>query len=275
MVFQTEDRRYLCVSECLKGIKMDVYVCRDEDDEKEYYVWAIHNNELAKEVTKLLSKDEQYKKIKCFSMGEYYCVLQPYRQNRNVMQYAFIGNYKKTYVRELLKKITFLCMTCGLPWEIIYVLLHEQKISIDVNKEVYFTYDVLLSDFEGKTEIECVSILGDYLEDIMEMTNDRSWAGYRLISMKNRRKSYSGMSELYRDLNSETEIAYGKSFKIRIMSEYRKRKPVLTKILKVSCVVIGCIAIIVFISNTVFDSSPVYRLFVNTFKRIGTESMMQ
>lgn len=273
MEFITDKITYQCISQCICGKKMNVYIC--ESEEELYYIWAVKDNVLSRNMTKIFMADEYCKYINCFSMGELYCIVFPYEEERNVCKFAIPDQKESRWAKELCLQLIFLCMTCRLPWEILYILISKKKISIRNNGEVYFNYDISIVDIEHKTEKDCATALGMYMENILEGRKCGGWSGYRLICMKNKRKAYTSLSELYQDINSGANIDDSDNTWKKILRIIDEKKPMIIRFLKMLCIAVACIAILVFISNIVFDESPFYRIFVNTFKRIGTETLLQ
>ncbi len=274
MFFQTGDTRYNCIGEKKNGRKMDIYICESDKDMKKYYVWAITDNVLAKRLIKAFISDECNYSITNFMVGNINCMVLPFAEDRNILEFGFLYNEEQRNDLELFKKIVFQCMTSGLPWEVLYAIINENKINITEAGEVYFTYDIIFTDIESKCESDIVNLLGDYLEKMMEKSTYKNWSSYRVIYMKNKRQNYRTLSELYQDINNNITLDAIDTLRGRITRAYRNHKERISHVVKICCVVIGIVALIVFLSNTVFDVSPLYRLFVNTFKKIGTESML-
>lgn len=274
MIFLSDKTRYRCISECIKGKKMDVYICESQELEQ-CCIWAVRDNLLARELTALLVADDRYLQLDSFFMGELYCIVFPYREERNIRSFLPVKKKDIQWAKQLCQNIIFLCMSCRLPWELVYLLIEANKISLGSDGDVWFDFSISVVDIGKKTEANCAVLLGNYLEEILDSLECENWSGYRLLCMKNRRRNYQSLSELYQDICNTTGVDGIEGIKSRIFRRIQEKKPVFIRWVKVLCLLIGCLAIVIFISNMVFDTSPLYRLFVNTFKKIGTESMLQ
>ena len=61
-----------------------------------------------------------------------------------------------------------ICMTGGLPCELLCLLLKERKLQISREGEIYFSYDVDLADLpQDASEKECVSLCAETLLALM------------------------------------------------------------------------------------------------------------
>lgn len=275
MIFISDKTKYQCISQCISGKKMDVYICESEEESELYYIWAVKDSILSRNMTKVFMEDGVYKGIDCFFVGALYCIVFPYEKDRNLFKFAIPDKDESKWAREICLKLIFLCMSSRLPWEILYILITEKKISIRNNGEVYFNYNISIIDMENKTQKDCTSALGMYMENMLKERKCSNWSGYRLICMKNKRKNYISLSELYQDINNSIEIDVSDNIGKKLLIILNENKPIIIRTFKVLCITVAFIAVIVFISNIVFDESPFYRLFFNTFKKIGTETLLQ
>ena len=104
---------------------------------------------------------------------------------------------------------------------------------------------------------------------------DQKNVSYELISRKSDNNSYSNFTELYRDLRIAAMPVERIGFLLRIKSFFHRNADTLFGILFWVCLILGIIALVVLLSHVVWGDIPIFRLFVNTFKNIGTESLLQ
>ena len=62
---------------------------------------------------------------------------------------------------------------------------------------------------------------------------------------------------------------------VRIKSFFMRNADLLFGILFWLCVILGIVALVILLSHIVWGDVPILRLFVNTFKNIGTESLQK
>ena len=62
---------------------------------------------------------------------------------------------------------------------------------------------------------------------------------------------------------------------VRIKSFFSRNADLLFGILFWVCVILGIVALILLLSHVVWGDVPIFRLFINNFKNIGTESLQQ
>ena len=98
---------------------------------------------------------------------------------------------------------------------------------------------------------------------------------YELISRKTENNSYNSFTELYRDLRIAAMPMEKHGIFLRIRSFFHRNADRLFGILFWVCVILGIIALIILLTHVVWGDIPFFRLFVNNFKNIGTESLQQ
>lgn len=275
MVFRTGKKQLTCISELFQGKNNGIYICEDRENQEKYCLWAVKNHRLAGQLTEYFEGESIPENTEIFSMGKIYYVMFPYREERKFTDFFPIESGSQEEAKELCRRAVFLCLTCGFPMPVLYLLLKQDCLNIGRDKSVYFTCRINLDELQMRTEAECTCCLSAYLEQMLEITGNTSWTGYRLMKMKNSRQHYKKFADLYQDIQSGVKMNKAGTFFDRCKRHLNEKKPVFLRILKVLCVLTGIVALIVLFGDLLFGESPFTRLFVNSFKMIGTESMLQ
>lgn len=274
MAFIYETKQFYCIGRSFSGVKNDIYICEDIYKEK-YTLCIIKDHRLAKRLTEYFEAGKRPGHMEIFSAGGMYCIANPYRGERKLKNFIESQGISFENIKEICGKVVFECMSSRLPWPILYLVIKNEYINIDKNGNIYFTYRLNLEMFREKCEADCAALCAMYLEVFLEEVHQTSWSGYRLLKMKNRRMGYTTFSDLYLDIQAGTGIGKNKGLLIRIKNYIQRHKGKILLVIKAVCILVGITALIFLITNIIFGDNPLLRLFVNTFKKIGTESMLQ
>ena len=277
MEFKTENKQLVSIAACLQGMKNDVYVCEDilSEDLRKYIVWAVKDHLLAKKIIVLFENEGKPQISEIFSDHGMYCAAFLYQEERSFTQYFKIEADSFERAKELCRQAVFECMSSEFSIAFLYLILNQDGLNIGQNKRVYLTFRLDLKNLEDKKEADAVRLCAQMLQKTLEEAGYTNWSGYKLLQMKNRRQQYSSFIELYQD------IACGERLH-NVQRRFWKQKLflkgklcLLVKIIKILCIFIGAAALCIFIANLFLGENIFLRLFVNSFEKIGTESLLQ
>lgn len=277
MIVRSETKQLLCIGSGIVGSKNDVYICENISANKKelYTLCIIKDHLLAKRLTECFENGTKPEATEIFSDMGMYCIAFPYRQERRLKNFILTERISVTDIKEICRKVVFECMSSKIPWQILYLILKNEYIHIDTEQKIYFTYELNLEYLKNKSETDCAVLCGRYLKELLEQVKCTSWSGYQLLKMKNKRRQYKTFAELYGDISGGAVIYKTGGLSWRVKKFLEKYRGTILKIVKIFCIVIGVIALFVMVSDLIFGENPFLRLFVNTFKQIGTESMLQ
>lgn len=275
MTFSSDKTEYICVGDCLQNETNDVYICKNSGMNDTYYLWAIKDHRIARQITGYFEKESIPDNIDLFTMGTTLYVVFPYKKERNLEEFFSVQVQSLAETMEICCNMILLCMTSGMPVSLLYILLKQKQWNLGLDRTVYFSYAISLENLEDKTENDCTRILGKYIQKRLEESGYTSWSGYRLLKMKNEKFQYRTFAELYKDMESGILIVKESSFFQRLKYFIAEKKPTFFRVLKRACLVIGVVALFLFISKCILGENIISFLFVNSFKTIGTESMLQ
>lgn len=98
---------------------------------------------------------------------------------------------------------------------------------------------------------------------------------YHLLEKRSWKSGYHRFTDLYKDLKMASVPLKKEGILLRIKKFFRHNRDRLFRLLLILCVVLGLLALMMILSQMIFSDVPFLRLFVNTFKQIGTESLLQ
>ncbi len=281
MTFESQKASYTVVSTLFSGEKNCCYVARltDDMDGRSFTIIAVRDHDAIRalmeaESTIVSIKNSQM--IDTFSYGNDYVLVFPYRQERPLKTF-FVGEaLSLSEVEEIGTNLLLACISASLPYPVLYLLLEQGQINLSKDGGIFFSYNIDLKEMDlRKTERDCTVKCAQILRAMLATKEDEKNISYELISRKSDNNSYTSFTELYRDLRIAAMPVEKKGIIVRIKSFFARNADLLFGILFWVCLILGIIALIILLSNVVWGDVPILRLFVNTFKNIGTESLVQ
>ena len=141
---------------------------------------------------------------------------------------------------------------------------------------VYFGYEMDLSKMDDQiTEKECTDICAKILLTMLKPKAGQKATSYYLLEKKTANSSYSRFPDLYRDITiaavSKKKITPWFLFKLWV----KRNSDTIIGILFWISLILGIIAISIILSRLLLGGNSWFRLLFNTFKKIGTESLLQ
>jgi hypothetical protein len=287
MTFKSRDTSYLVISTILRTAVNDVYTARPEgkDDGREYTLLVLKDHETVKTLMEIRSdrhlphdgsEVSDSVIVDAFTNGNAYILVFPYRQERPLDKF-FVGEaYSLTRCEDICTNLMLTCIACGLPYPVLYLILDQGLINLAKDDSIYLSYGVDLQDLDrAKTERDCAVKCADIMLSVLETKSDQKNISYELLSKKSANQSYSRFTELYRDLRIAATPIKKRQFLVRIKSFFYRNADRFFGILFWVSLILGIIALILLVTHLVWGDVPFFRLFFNSFKNIGTESLQQ
>ena len=281
MTFESQKSSYTVVSTLLDGEANCCYVARLTDDMggRSFSIIAVKNHDAIRMLMEAESKIEDLKKsqlVDAFSYGNDYILVFPYRQERPLSSFFVGESMTLSEIEDIGTNLLLACMTASLPFPILYLILEQEQINLSKDGGIFLSFNIDLKYLDLKrTERDCTVKCAQILREMLSTKADEKNISYELLSRKSENNSYNTFTELYRDLRIAAMPVERIGFLLRIKSFFHRNADTLFGILFWVCLILGIIALVVLLSHVVWGDIPIFRLFVNTFKNIGTESLLQ
>ena len=286
MVYYFERRELEVVSTMFRGSVNDVVVCRDRLSASGtlYTLLVIHDRECARNMLMVMEDNACSGEPVClghFSQNEELIFLFPFREERKFSAFA-AGQMTSFEIGESIAvNLVIECLSAGLPWPLLYLVLEQDGVQIAQDNTVYFTVCPDLADLRvDRTERNCVSSCAGILMDLLAPPDGRSrrknrkkLKSYELIRKKSAKNAYAGFSELYRDIRLTALPLEKPSLKTRVKGSWNRNRDRLFRVLLVLCGLLVLVALAALVTQVIFGEIPWLRLFQNTFDVIGTENL--
>lgn len=267
--------------EVFKGKVNDVIVCQDISAHgKTYYtVLVVYDHAIAKKLLELYhAAGERAKKtfVSDYTWKDTYLMVFDYVRERPVELFLSSEIGTLAECEQYCLNLTVECLASGIPYPILYLQLLQNQIHISKDRSAYLGYCIDLEFLSEKIgEKECATLCAQRIFALLEKFRYAKATSYRLLANRSQKSGYQRFTDLYKDLKMAA-VPLGKDgiFQ-RIRRFIRQHQDGLFRLLLIICLVVGVFALLMILSQIFFSDVPFLRIFVNTFKHIGTESLVQ
>jgi len=281
MTFESQKSSYTVVSTLLDGEANCCYVARLTDDMggRSFSIIAVKDHDAIRMLMEAESKIVDLKNsqlVDAFSYGNDYILVFPYRQERPLSSFFVGESMTLSEIEDIGTNLLLACMTVSLPFPILYLMLEQGQINLSKDGGIFLSFNIDLKYLDLKrTERDCTVKCAQILREMLSTKADEKNISYELLSRKSENNSYNTFTEVYRDLRIAAMPVEKRGLLVRIKSFFHRNADLLFGILFWVCLILGIVALILLLSHVVWGNVPIIRWFINTFKIIGTESMLQ
>jgi hypothetical protein len=273
--------RLLVVATKSVGEVNDCYICRDLSSPGGilYTVIVVHQHDVVRDVLSLFTlsgrKGEQIL-IDEFSSGEKHVYVFPYHKERPLFDFYEGDSLTLSQCEDICISIILACITSDLPYPILYMLLKNDKLNLSSDRSVFFSYDMDLSELDPEIgESECTDVCASILLKLLEPKSGQKATSYYLLQKKTANGSYHRFTDLYRDITiaAVTKKKITPWFVIKLW--FKRNADTIIGVLFWISLILGIFALSIILSKFFLGGNSWFRLLFNTFKKIGTESLVQ
>lgn len=281
MIYESGKMRLLPVATKSIGKVNDCYICRDLASSGGilYTVIVVHEHKIVRKILELFQLSGRSGKdvlVDNFAVADKHVLVFPYHNERPLFDFYVGETLSLSKCEDICISTILACITCDLPYPILYLLLKNEKLNLSSDGSVYLSYDMSLDELdETIAERECTDICARLLLRILEPKSGQKATSYYLLDKKVANGSYQKFPDLYRDV---TIAAVSKKkitpfFIIRLW--FKRNADTLIGILFWLSFLLGLFALSILLSSIFLGGNSWLRLLFNTFKKIGTESLLQ
>ena len=287
MVYYAQGMELEVISQVFHGSANDVAVCRDRLSASGtlYTLLAVHDRACARKMLAVMEDSQRTGESPCllrFSQNETMLFLFPYREERKFSAFAAGQMTSPEAGESICINLVMECLSTGLPWPLLYLVLEQDCVQIAKDNTVYFTMILDLKDLEpARTEKNCVSSCARLLLDLLAgpvaggRRRRKKLKSFELIQKKTRKNAYTGFPELYQDIKVTALPTVKPSLKKRARIFWQNNRVRLFRLLLVLCILLVIAAVVILVSQLIFGDVPLLRLFRHAFDVIGTENLHQ
>lgn len=281
MVYHVGNMTLQETQEVFRGKVNDVIVCHDmANGGKTYYtVLVVHERSVAKRLLELYhAAGERAKEtfVADFTWKDSYLMVFDYVRERPLDAFFSSEIFTLQECEFLCLNLTVECLASGIPYPVLYLQLLQNQVHIAKDKNTYLGYCIDLQQLSPAIgEKECATLCAQKIFALLGGFNSGRATSYRLLAKRAQKSGYQRFTDLYKDLKMASVPLKKDGAWQKIKRFFRYQQDRIFRLLLVLCVVLGLLALIMIVSQMIFSDVPFLRLFVNTFKQIGTESLLQ
>lgn len=281
MRYQVKEMSLESIREVYIGSVNDVYICEDMNSSgHDYYtVMIIKDHALAKEFLHIAAGSEKGSEpcyIDVFTCSQGFGLIFEYMKERYLEDFYMGEQFSLDVCETVCVNLVIECMATNLPYPLLYLCLKQKQIHMRRDNSVQLGCPLDISGLDRTVgEEACVGLCAMILRDLLVSKARQKADSYQLLSKKITKSSYLHFKDLYYDVKMASQEPKKRNLLLQIRGFfYRNQKP-LFRILLYLSVFLLILALIGVIFQLTTGDIPYLRIFVNTFKRIGTESLGQ
>lgn len=279
MIYRSERMTLVAVMDAYHGEVNDVMICEDEQAKGAYYtVLKItdHNT-----VRKLLGVLEMYPDkrdcvIDMFACEDGFLVVMGYCRTRPLTEFFGTGAQSRERAERISLHLVAACIGSGLPYPLLELALKQCQVHLrqDDSVDIGCVLDLKQLDPAGGERV-CANACAHLVRKLLDQVPARRMVSLQLLNKKIPLQNYYTFRELYQDLHISSEGGPRRGLLGRIRAWGLRNQEGIFRVLLWISVFLLILVVLMALSNVVFGDIPFMRLFFNSFKRIGTESMLQ
>ena len=279
MIFESARQKLDVVKVSLKGETNDIYICRDlRSSAKELYtVLSVHDHSIVKQLLDLFQDESDTSAgriVDTFTFEGNLMLVFPYKQERPIDSFYMGDAYNLVRCEDIAMNMLVACIGSNLPWQLLYLILKQRQVNIDVDDEIFFGYEIDLKDFDPDAdESRCVYEAASIIKDILEPQSSDKTISFQLLTRKMENGSYARFSELYRDIRIAAVPKKKRGIRAKIKNLFMRNRDRIFGVLLVISLILVIIAVLSLISQILFGDVLWLSFLYNHFKIIGTENL--
>ncbi|MCI6630137.1 MAG: hypothetical protein MSH20_04965 [Lachnospiraceae bacterium] len=281
MIYESPKMRLKCIQVVKKGPVNDIMICQDIDvpGSSLYTLLAVKKHKTARKFLEIIEKaerqDQEYL-VDCFSLRGDFFIAFPYKQERPLKSFYNGSAYKLAECEDICINVILTCISSGLPYPLLYLILEQRQLNLARDHSVYLGYELDLEQLDpDKTERDCTVQCARVLMELLEPKASQKAVSYQLLQKKTAKRSYQKFTELYKDIRIASAPKKKKGIRAMLKRWFARNRDRLFGILLWICALLILVVIASFVTQAIFGDIPWLRFFFNSFKTIGTESLLQ
>lgn len=281
MIFRSPDLTLRCVREIVRGKVNDVFICEDAASRTKafYTLWVIHDHVTAKNVLEIFEHAGNRGKdsyVESFACENDFCIVFDYEKERPLKSF-YMGNlWSLGDCEKVCMNLIMECITVKLPYPLLYLLLEQDRINIDKDRGIHLSFDLDLEKLDSsKDEGDCANVCASILIGLLEPKKKAKATSYAILEKKVPRACYSSFTELYKDVKLAAAPSGKLKWTKRLALFWGRHRDQVFRVLLAVCTILAVLVIVMIVSQLLLGDIPIYRIFINPFRTIGTESLAQ
>jgi len=280
MIYRSEHLTLRSVMDVFQGQVNDVVICEEISGGRgNYYtLLVVKEHETVKKLLRIMEQAEREMDclIERFTYNNNFCLVFPHTKERRLKDFYMVNMFSLELCEEICFSLLVQCMSSTLPYPLLELVLKQEQIHLLKDNSIVLGYCMDLEQLnENSGQKECAMQCAISIRELLQGKATKKNVSYQLLLKKIPKQSYQDFRELYKDLRlSKTSIG-----KMRIRDSIRgfwqRNQNTIFKALLYLSVLMLIIVIVMTVTDLIWGDNPFFRLFVNSFKQIGTESLVK
>lgn len=281
MIYQSQKMRLKCIRVIERTKVNDIMICQDLNatDEGLYTVLVVYDHEVVHRFLSVYEQSDYMASASCidnFSDHGAFVIVYPYQRERALQDFYMGRSYELSECEDVCINTILACISAEIPYPILYLILKQKQLHLSKNHNVYLGYTISLEELdETKSERDCVVQCAKILRELLEPKASQKAISYQLLDKKIAKKSYHRFTELYKDIRIAAVPKKRGSIFAGIRAWFLRNRDGIFRVMFWVCILLVLLVIATFVTQAIFGDIPWLRLFINGFKKIGTESLIQ
>lgn len=281
MIYQSQKMRLKCIRVIERTKVNDIMICQDLSSTEEalYTVLVVYDHEIVKKFLTVYEQSAYSKEASCiesFSAQGAFVIVYPYFKERALRDFYMGDSYQLSECEEICINTILACIASEIPYPILYLILEQRQLHLAKNHNVYLGLSIRLEELDpNKTEQDCAVQCAKILRELLEPKSAQKAISYQLLDKKIAKKSYRRFTELYKDIRIAAAPKKRRGLLASVRAWFVRNRDQIFRVMFWVCILLVLVVIATFVTQAIFGDIPWLRLFINGFKYIGTESLLQ
>ena len=281
MIYQSQKMRLKCIRVLEKTAVNDILVCQDLNATEEglYTVLAVYDHEIVQKFLTVYEQSDYDRSASCvdsFSDQGAFLIVYPYFRERALQDFYMGTAYSLSECEDICINTILACISAEIPYPILYLILRQKQLHLAKNHNVYLGFAINLEQLDEKmSERDCAVQCAKILRELLAPKAAQKAISFQLLDKKISKKSYHKFTELYKDIRIAAAPKQRGSITGRFRAWFMRNRDTIFRVMLRICILLVILVIATFVTQAIFGDIPWLRLFINGFKKIGTESLLQ
>lgn len=280
MIYRSEHLTLHSVMEVFRGEVNDVVICEEVSagGGSYYTLLIVKEHEVVKKLLRIVEESE--KDMSCclemFAGNDGYCLVFPYIKERKLSDFYMAKQTPLTICEDIALNLLLQCMTSPLPYPLLELVIKQRQIHLLKDNSVVLGYCIDLADLKEESgQKECTMQCAICIRELLQEKITKKNVSYQLLLKKIPKQSYHDFRELYKDIRLSKTTIEKVGIRSRIRSFFYRNQNKIFRILLMFSLVMVLLVLLMVLTDLVWGDIPFLRIFFNTFRQIGTESLVR
>ena len=280
MIYRSEHLTLRSVMDVFQGEVNDVMICEEISGGRgSYYtLLTVKDHETVKKLLRIIECAEKDMDccVETFTYNNNYCMLFPYIKERKLEDFYMGKAIPLAVCEEICLNLLLQCMASTLPYPLLELALMQGQIHLLKDNSIVLGYSIDLTQLdENSGQKECTMQCAIRIRDLLQEKTSKKNVSYQLLLKKIPKQSYQDFRELYKDIRLSKTSIEKKGIRSSIKGFWQRNQSVIFRSLLYLSVIMLIIVIAMVATDLIWGDIPILRLFKNSFKQIGTESLLK